>query len=410
MKRKKKTREGRYASLMNSLLESYPAQSRFAESYRTLRTNVYFSFMEEDFSSLLITSASEQEGKTTTAANLAYTMAQAQNTVLMMDADFRKPALSLIDPSQSSLGLSGLLSDALGADFRSGSLSEFGLSDLYWLVSFQKKTGVLHLSEGEDKLDLHFLHGELADVQWLTRPEGKNLGTLLVNNKLLTEDQIKQALIRQKNTGQKLGFILINMGFVKDEDIAGFITLHTIEALRTGFQFKTGEFSFEKLPESGFEQATFSPSDLPKLYRQAVIGKENLPYLQKKISSAIVKTKTENLFILPTGPPPPNPAELLGSNRMSFLISLLKRQFDILIIDTPPILPASDAMILAPQTDGLLLVIKSGHINRELIKKAVEQIRISQANLIGAVLNQVDFERERYYSGKYYSRYYGKSD
>ena len=95
---------------------------------------------------------------------------------------------------------------------------------------------------------------------------------------------------------------------------------------------------------------------------------------------------------------------------MSFLISLLKRQFDILIIDTPPILPASDAMILAPQTDGLLLVIKSGHINRELIKKAVEQIRISQANLIGVVLNQVDFERERYYSGKYYSRYYGKSD
>jgi Mrp family chromosome partitioning ATPase len=92
------------------------------------------------------------------------------------------------------------------------------------------------------------------------------------------------------------------------------------------------------------------------------------------------------------------------------LISLLKRQFDILIIDTPPILPASDAMILAPLTDGILLVVKSGHLKRELIKKAVTQVKKTQANLIGVVLNQVDVKRARYYSGKYYATYYGEGD
>ena len=186
--------------------------------------------------------------------------------------------------------------------------------------------------------------------------------------------------------------------------------MHIIEAFRFGFQFKTGEFAFEKLSESDFESDSFSPEDLPRLYKQTMVGEEKLNFLEEKIASAIVDIDIENLSVLPSGLPPPNPAELLGSKRMSFLISLLKRQFDILIIDTPPVLPASDAMILAPLTDGILLVAKAGHLKRELIKKAVDQIKKTQANLIGVVLNQVDVKRARYYSGKYYATYYGESD
>ena len=123
-------------------------------------------------------------------------------------------------------------------------------------------------------------------------------------------------------------------------------------------------------------------------------------------------TDTENLFILPSGPRPPKPAELLDSNRMSFLLSYLSRRFDRMIIDSSPILPASDAVIMAPQTDGVLLMVKSGQVNRELIKKAVDQIRLAQANLVGVVLNQVDVKREGYYKyyHKYYSQYYGEED
>ena len=406
MKLRKKNSEPKTEAFTELFLNYYPMHSSFAESYRTLRTSIRFSFMEKEFRSLLITSAGQDEGKTTTVANLSYTLAQSGKSVLMIDTDLRKPALSLMIPNQGSTGLSGLLSDTFGTDARSGSLAELGVSDLFWLLSFQKKTGVLHLTDGKQEIDVYFLRGELVDINWVTRPDEKKMAALLIRNKLLTEEQAEQALIRKKNTGRKLGFILINMGLVKEDDLTGFITLHIIEGLRTALEFKAGRFSFEKLSESRFERPSFDPADLPLLYRQAVIGEEELPYLQKKINSTIVKTNVENLFLLPSGPLPPNPAELLGSNRMSFLLSYLNRRFDILVMDTPPILPASDALLLAPQIDGVMLIVKAGQTNRKMVKKAVEQIRTAKANLIGVILNQVDVKREGYY--KYYSKYYGE--
>jgi len=85
-------------TLSDIFLGSYPSQCRFAESYRVLRTNIHFSFMEKDFRTLLVTSATEKEGKTGTVANLSYTMAQAGKRVLMVDADLRKQMLSSIIP------------------------------------------------------------------------------------------------------------------------------------------------------------------------------------------------------------------------------------------------------------------------------------------------------------------------
>ncbi|MBW1705280.1 MAG: DUF4388 domain-containing protein [Deltaproteobacteria bacterium] len=412
MKTKKKSRSQTTESFQDMFLGHYPTQSRFAESYRTLRTNVNFSFMEKDFRTLLITSSGEKEGKTTTVANISYTMAQAGKTVLMVDADLRKPSLSRMASSGDSRGLTGLLSDTFGTAVDSGSLTEFGVSDLFRLLSFQKKTGVLHLSEGEEQIGISFLDGELVDVNWLTRPEGRRLATLLIKSNVITKGQAEETLIRKKNTGQKLGFILINTGLVKEDDLAGFITIHMIEGLRTAMQLKSGKFSFEKLPESHFERPSFDPADLPRLYRQVIIGEEEFPYLQKKINKAIIKTDTEDLFLLPSGPRPPKPAELLDSNRMSFLLSYLNRRFDRMIIDSSPILPASDAVLIAPRTDGVVLMVKAGQVNRELIKKAVDQVRLAQANLVGVVLNQVDVKREGYYKyyHKYYSQYYGEED
>jgi len=126
-------------------LGNYSTASSFAESYRTLRTNIYFSFMEKEFRSLLVTSTGEKEGKSTTTANLAYTMAQAGKTVLMIDADLRKPMLSKVIPSHNEPGLTGLLSDTFSTDIRAGSLADFSVNDLFWLLSFQKKTGVCNL-------------------------------------------------------------------------------------------------------------------------------------------------------------------------------------------------------------------------------------------------------------------------
>ncbi len=398
-------------SLSDMFLKSYPPHSRFAESYRTLRTNINFSSIDKEIKSILVTSSAEKEGKTTTAANIGYTFAQTGRSVLMIDADLRKPTLSNLSPNKHTPGLSGILSDIFGTEVRKGSLEDFGISDIFRLLEFQKKTGVLSLDNGEHKINIYFQNGSLIDVNWLSRPEERRLVALLIKNGLITTEQAEEALTRKQSTGQKIGFVLIRMGLIKKEDLAGFISLHMIEGLRTALHLKTGTFSFERLPESYFDTPSFNPTDLAEVYNQVVIGEEELPFLQKKINTLIQDTGVENLSILPSGPLPPKPAEIIGSDRMSFLLSFFKRRYDMLIIDTPPILPATDALLLASQTDGVVLVTKANATDRRMVKKVVDQIRNAQANLIGIVLNQVDIKKEGYYKyySKYYSKYYGEN-
>jgi capsular exopolysaccharide synthesis family protein len=409
MKSTKQSSNSGTADLLRLFLGRYPAKSRYAEAFRTLRTNVHFSFMEKDFQSLLITSAGAGEGKSSTAANLAYAVAQAGKSVLLIDADLRKPFLSRAFSSDGSAGLTGLLSDVFGTDVREGTLDQYGIHDLLMLLSLKKKTGILSLSGGGETIELFFLQGEMADLNWPTRPDQKKLLNTLTRANMITGDQAKLAVSRQKDTGQKLGFVLVSMGLLSGDDLAGPLAIHMMEGLRVALQLKKGTFTFKDLPESDFERASFDPVDFNQIYRQVMIGEEELPYLQKRIQAAILETGVENLSLLPAGNLPTNPSELLGSKRMSFLLSNLKKRFDTLIIDSPPILPASDALLLGPQMDGVVLVVKSGMMNREMVRKAVEQIRLSQANLLGVVLNAVDTKREGYYKyyHKYYSKYYG---
>ncbi len=197
---------------------------------------------------------------------------------------------------------------------------------------------------------------------------------------------------------------------MKEEELKGPLSIQMMEGLRTAFRFKKGAFSFKEYPESDIDRTSFDPIDFSRLYRQLIIGEEEIPYLQKEITSAIVKTPIKNLFLLPGGKLPANPSELLGSERMSFLISNLKKRFDVLIIDSSPVLPASDALLLAPQADGVVLIAKTGKMNREMVKKTIEQLHMGKANLLGLVLSQVDVKREGYYKyyHKYYSTYYGE--
>lgn len=407
LNRKKKKREA--AQYEETLLDTNRTASRFAEAYRTLRTNIHFSFLEKQFRSLLITSAGQAEGKTVTVANLAYTISRSRRSVLMIDADLRKPMLTKIFKCVDASGLTGILSDLFSTEVEKGRLEEFCLNDLVRLLFLQKKTGTLLLSDSDEEVELSFAEGEMIHVNWLTRPQDKKLASVLVKDGLLTKEQVRFALQRQKETNRKLGYILLSLGFLKEEQLKGPLNVHMIEGLRVAFQMKGGNFEFTEYNDADFERPAFEPVNIAQLFKQMLIGKENVSYLQLNINKAIQKTDKSNLFILPSGTLPPNPTELLGSERMTYLIEYLQKRFDVLIFDTPPILPASDALLLAPQTDGVLLVVKSGYLNREVIRKAVDQMRHSQAKLIGAVLNQVDTRQEGYYKyyHKYYSHYYG---
>ncbi len=124
------------------------------------------------------------------------------------------------------------------------------------------------------------------------------------------------------------------------------------------------------------------------------------------LQEVLLPTAQNGLSVLPTGPIPPNPAEMLGSPRMSELLDQLNQLADFIIIDAPPILAVTDAAVLSSLVDGVILVAASGEVKRDMAQQAVSRLEAVKARMLGVVLNGVEDESSGYYS--YY--YYGKHD
>ncbi len=217
------------------LVVYHAPRSPVAEAYRSLRTNVQFSNVDRPSKVILVTSANPMEGKSTTAANLAATMAQSGLSVVLVDGDMRRPSLHRIFETHNNLGLTNALLD-----------------------------------------DQVHLNGSLQD------------------------------------------------------------------------------------------------------------------------------TKIPNLRLLPTGPLPPNPSELLGSQRMQRLIAHLRERFDAVIIDSPPVLAVTDPAVLVPQMDGVILVVGAGETRRETAQRAVDTLTQVGARFLGVALNKLSRNRGGYGYGYYY--------
>ena len=211
--------------MSTSLITIRDPGSAAAEAYRTLRTNLLFSSLDRPLHTILITSSAPNEGKSTTLANLAVTMAEAEQRVLIVDCDLRRPSL-------------------------------------------------------------HTLFG-------------------LPNEHGLTSSMLEQA-----------------------------------------------------------------ESALP-----------------------IQATSVPGLRLLPSGPLPPRPADLLGSRRMGALLERLRREADIVLFDTPPVGAVTDAAVLAPQMDGVLLVLHAGQTRRDRAREARQILDKVKANIVGVVLNGAKLER-----------------
>jgi polysaccharide biosynthesis transport protein len=134
------------------------------------------------------------------------------------------------------------------------------------------------------------------------------------------------------------------------------------------------------------------------------VGLSHILTGQARVREAVQRTSESNLFVMSAGHVPPNPSELLHSERMKQLIANLEAgPFDWIIMDTPPVLAVTDAVILAPYMSGLVFVIGAEMTRRAHAERAIQTIQGGKPNIIGAVLNRVDLNRNKYY----YSRYYG---
>lgn len=222
----------------SSLATLRTPRSPVSEAYRTLRTNLEFSSLDKPLKTLVVTSPGPEEGKSTTLANLAVTMAQAEKEVILVDCDLRRPSQ-------------------------------------------------------------HEIFGQSNDV---------GLTTMVVDEKAMSQ---------------------------------------------------------------------------PPLLEIGVPG----------------------LLLLPSGPLPPNPSELVGSRRMQEIIAALSERADVVLFDAPPIIAVTDAAVLASRVDGVLLVVKAGGTKRDHAQKAKALLDKVNAHLVGAVLNNVKLDTS-YYS--YYAEKKGR--
>jgi non-specific protein-tyrosine kinase len=216
-----------------SLITISNPRSPISEAYRTLRTNLEFSSLDKPLKTMVVTSAGPEEGKSTTLANLAVTLAQAEREVILVDCDLRRPSQHEIFDVENGVGLTSMVVD-----------------------------------------------------------------------------------------------------------------------------------------EEAFKN----------------------PPLQE--------TPVPNLKLLPSGPLPPNPSELLGSRRMEEIITTLREKADLVLFDAPPIIAVTDAAVLASKVDGVLLVISAGTTKRDHAQRAKALLQKVNARLVGAVLNNVrmDVSLHRYYA------------
>jgi succinoglycan biosynthesis transport protein ExoP len=146
---------------------------------------------------------------------------------------------------------------------------------------------------------------------------------------------------------------------------------------------------------------------LQKVFR----GKMNLGlvnYLAANIplEDVIQETQVPNLSLILSGPTPPNPSELLGSDRMKHLIHELRAKFAFVIFDSPPVMAVTDSIVLAANADGVVLCVHGGQTPRDIVQRAAERLRQSNIPVLGALLNNLDLQQYGYSFKKSYYDYY----
>jgi capsular exopolysaccharide synthesis family protein len=128
---------------------------------------------------------------------------------------------------------------------------------------------------------------------------------------------------------------------------------------------------------------------------------------QDEIEDLIQECKHSGTFLLPAGPIPPNPSEMLNSKKMEDLIKKCKKESAITIIDAPPLLPVTDALLLSQKVDGVIMVAETNQTKKEVFTKGIERLQQVNANILGTILNKYPVNKSSYYTYENYY-YYGE--
>jgi Mrp family chromosome partitioning ATPase len=394
-----------------SFLETSP-DGHFSEAFRILAANLKFSEPSSPNSIYLVTSSTPQEGKSTVSLNLGLTMAKLGIRTLVIEADLRLPTMSRTLNLPEKAGMTDVFLEAFNTEVKQGELGKLTVGDLHQLLEIQEKSGLMRYRNERDIFTVSFIKGRMVDVDWQTRPDSERLGALLRQGGKITQEQYRIAAEKQESSRQRLGQVLLQLGFISVEDLAGPLRLLTQENLRKLSKCRHADFTFEQ------DALHASPEVEPKeAALVAAVGNlkdmcpTGTPFLLEEIRHFLYQVPDHDLWVLPSGKIPPNPAELLASKRMRALVDILRRQFDTIIIDSPPVTTVSDTAILSSLCDSVIMVIRTGATHIKQIELAREQLHKVRTPVLGVVLNMLDFEKDPYHYGRHYHKYksyYGK--
>ena len=143
-----------------------------------------------------------------------------------------------------------------------------------------------------------------------------------------------------------------------------------------------------------------------KIFNVTNKGMSNAISGGEDVQALVQDTGIANLQVLVSGPVAPNPSELLGSQAFLNALAILKPQYDFIIIDTPPVMPVTDAAVVANRVDGVVLLLASGEVAPAAAKEAKNRLEQAGAHILGAVLNKVDVNDGHYGYGYGYGYYY----
>lgn len=132
------------------------------------------------------------------------------------------------------------------------------------------------------------------------------------------------------------------------------------------------------------------------------LGVTNLLVQNLEMTDAVRATPVEGLSLLVSGPVPPNPSELLASQKMKDIMERAAGLYDMVIVDAPPVLAVTDAAVMAPRADGVILVVKSGETRIDMIRDTKSQLEKVNAHILGVVLNEVKINSDDYHYYYYY--------
>ena len=369
------------------------------EYYKSLASAVQ-RFAAQGKRRLLVTSSGPGEGKSTITAELGRTLARSGRVnVAMIDTDRFNPSVHRMFGLENGRGLGDLLAEIVQFDLLREDPHQFGVGDWLEFLHLQTRSGRLRISEGQAHFVLTVHKGSVISVLEENAPEERRLGGLLVGRGHLVAEQRDEALRVQAELKRPLGDVVVRLGYVAPEELQAALRAQFTERLRRILTMRIPHCVFSESSDGYFSASAgrqfdySNGSGIDTQVVQQIAGYLKRPFLASQVMGYLRDTHLENLKVMTSGTAPYDLIDSASAAPFLYVLDHLSRAFDVVLIDSPPVAVASPAETIAPEVDGVIMVVKAEGLDVQVIQRAKELLEKAGANLLGAVLNQVDLRQ-----------------